>query len=250
MNLADLIDESDMLRARDMRREVYVTRAADFLRRHFAPAMSTLSDSDIRGGILDAANETRQMGLSSEKDHLNFLIARILLGRRFFLNPALHSLLYRAGWIDDDGYPARVFTFSSLFQQIDERELSLTEDLASSHALIRRFARLYQPDPPQGINALAMVLPALSRTMQQREAEALAALADQAIAAVGLPMADRDSFICVAALLGCEFHRDPFHAGIARALTIHPKGSEAQREAYADALAQTLQSRLLPSAQR
>ena len=249
MNLADLIDADDMLRARDMRREAYLTRATAFLHRHFAPALSTLSDGDIRGGILDAANETRQAGLSSEKDHLNFLIARMLLGRRFMLNPALHSLLYRAGWLDDDGYPARVFTFAPLFQQIDQRELVLAGDLASSHGLVRRFARLYQPGAPQGISALAMVLPALSRTIRQREAEALASLSDQAVAALGLPGDDRDSFLCIAALLGCEFYRDPFHARIARALGQHPPGSDAQREAYAGALAQTLQARLRPMAQ-
>lgn len=243
MNLSDLLDSEDMDRIEAARAEDYLARAASFLHRHFAPTITQLSANQIRDAILDAAEEARQIGLSSEKDHLNHLIARVFLGRRFVLNPALYTPLYNAGWIEDDGRPARVFSFAPLFEQIDAREQVLAADLASSHRLIQRIGVLYQPNPPQGIIALATVLPSLTATLRRSEAEALANIVDAHAIELGLTGADRDTFLCMTALLGIELHRDPFHVPIIRALTHHPAGSDEQRMAALQALCALMQVR-------
>lgn len=247
MQLSDLIGAEDLDRFKEHRRQAYSLRAAGFLARHFPRAIASLSAEGLDLAIRDAAEEARQFGLVSESDNLSFLVARVMLGRRFVLNPLYLDLLYAAGWVDDDGQPARHFAFAPLFAEIEAWDRIRSADLASTRRLVTGFARLYDGDAPDDrqIEAvLHQLFPASAQAVRPELLTAFAQVAERNAQQAQLGGADLRAFCAAALILGGEMQDDPFLGGIGQALAAHPAGSGERRLAFGMALRQILLGRL------
>lgn len=244
MQFSTLIGKEDLERFKNVRWRSYSDRAVSFLQRRFPTAIQPLSTDALCIAIHDAAIETRQLGLRSERDHLSFLIARIMLGRRFLLNPLYIDFLYAAGWIDDTGQPARHFAFGPLFEQIASWDHIRSADMKSARGLAIRFARLYQPNAPTGIAAIHATLPACAAAIRPELLIAFHDTVTRAAQEVTLSGPDLESYCCAAVLIGIEPHKDPFFAGIANALAPRAFPREERRLAFGLALQELLLARI------
>lgn len=244
MQLSDLIGGDDLARFRDLRWQGYARRAADLLRRRFPRVVSGLDDDALHGAIRDAASEAQEAGFRTERDLMSFLIARVMLGRRFRTNPLYLDVLHAAGWIDDLGRPARPVAFDPLFQQIAAWDALRAEDLASTRRLVARFADLCQTHAPVGVAALHHVLPRCSAAIRPVVLDRFSDAAQSHAQAAGLRGGAASAYGGAAMLLGLGCDADPFHPGIARALSAAPAEPEQRALAFATALRQILRTRL------
>lgn len=198
----------------DERISEYEAKAIEFLRKEFAPSVSLLDEDELLKVIRLAYKNAFCRGIRTEIEHLKYLIPVMFWGSYFEMDPQYSYWLYKAGWLDENGYALKVKKVKPLLGQLDRWFKHTESDLKEPQRLTWAFARLYK-ESAKGINSdftlsyMELTWPARFNYMNRPRQEYFAKQSREVASEFGFSGLDGVTYVCLSLYFGFRFAEDP-----------------------------------------
>ncbi|WP_223668957.1 hypothetical protein [Kangiella shandongensis] len=198
----------------DERISEYETKASEFLRKEFAPSVSLLDEGELLQVIRLAYKHASKRGIKTEVEHLKYLIPVMFWGSYFEMDPQYSYWLYKAGWLDKNGYAIKVKRVKPLLEQLDQWFKQTESDLKEPRRLTWAFAKLYRQSADHVdldfiLSYMELLWPARFECMNGVRQEYYAKQSREIAAELRFTGLDGVTYVCLSLYFGFRFADDP-----------------------------------------